>query len=452
MLSKTGPVALARVGRLGRAHLLPPTRIGRQLAAVSLLDSFGTGMYYTGSALYFTLVVGLSAGQVGLGLSLGGLIGLAGSVPVGMLADRIRAGKVYIGLQVIRAACYAAYCLVDDFAMFALLAAVIGLTDAAIAPVHQAVVGAVVSGPDRIDTLAKIRAVRNIGFGLGALVATASIAQGSRAAFLVLIGGNAVSFLITAVLLSRIGIGAVSAVPAVGPAGPVGPVGPAGRAGVPRPRRSANRPRLVADLRYLQVAALSGVLAVHTSLLAIAVPLWFARHTMVPPVLIGVLIALNTVLAVLLQARFARPCADLPGAARGAVWAGLALAGFALVALGAHLVHGVALAIALAVIAVVLLTFGELWHSASSWTLSYELADPHRRTAYLSTFQLGSSLQAVLAPWVITTVVFGSSAGWVVLALVTMLAGGLCRVVLAPMLRPSRARHRSPALPEPVSQ
>jgi len=376
-----------------------------------MLDAFGTGMYYTGSALYFTQVVGLSAGEVGAGLSLGGLVGLVGSVPVGMLADRIRAGKVYVGLQLVRAVCYAAYCLVSTFPMFALLAAVIGLTDAAIPPVHQAVVGAVVSGPDRVDTLAKVRAVRNIGFGLGALVATASIAQGSRAAFLILIAGNAISYLLTAALLSKIGIGAVSAVPVDGI------------------RRSL---RLVADLRYLKVAGLSGVLAVHTTLLAVAVPLWFARHTLVPPVLIGLLVAMNTVLAVLLQARFARPCSDVRGAGRGAFWAGLALAGFALASQAAQLTQLRAMAIGLALIAVTLLTFGELWQSASGWTLAYELADPHRRTAYLSTYQLGNSLQAVIAPWVLTNLLFPTRVGWLLFAVVMVAAGGLSRIVLAP--------------------
>ncbi|GGK75261.1 MFS transporter [Mangrovihabitans endophyticus] len=392
-----------------RAQLVPVTRIGRQLAAVSFLDAFGSGMYYACFALYFTQVVGLSAAQVGTALSVGGLAGLLGAVPVGLLADRFRVGRIYIGLQLLRGVCYAALCLVGSFPWFVAVAAVIGLTDSAIPPVHQAVVGVAVPGKDRVDTMARIRAVRNMGFGLGALIAVLALGQGSRAGFLMLIAGNAVSYFVMAAVLAVMGIAAVAVA-----------------------ADAARRPtfRLVRDVRYLLAAAVYGVLAVHATLLSVAVPLWFARHTLVPPVFIGFLVALNTVLAVLLQARFARPCVTLSGARTAAILAGLSLAGFGVASQMAHAVTVEILAVCLAFLAVILLTFGELWHSASSWTVSYELAEPDRRTAYLSTFQLGVSLQAVLAPWAITEIVFGTPGGWLMFGAVTIAAGLVPRLAL----------------------
>ena len=94
----------------------------------------------------------------------------------------------------------------------------------------------------------------------------------------------------------------------------------------------------------------------------------------------------------------------------------------------ARLVDGRGAAIVLALAAVVLLTCGELWQSASGWTLSYELADPDRRTAYLSTFQLGASLQTIIAPWLITTVLFPAQAGWLFFAAVMLAAATLLRI------------------------
>jgi MFS family permease len=403
--------AAAGFARLLAGQLVPRPRTGRQLAGIALLDATGSGMYFTGSALYFTQVVGLTAGQVGVGWSVGGLVGLLGSVPVGILADRVRAGRVYVGLQVLRGACFTAYCLVSSFAPFVAVAALAGLTETALPAVHQAVVGATVPAADRVDTLAKVRAVRNVGFGLGASVAVWAIGRGSRAAFLLLIGGNAASYFVVALLLALTGIGSVAV-----------------------RVEAARRPvlRLVADVRYVAAAGLSGILAVHATLLVVAVPLWFARHTLTPPPVVGVLIVVNTVLAVLLQARFARPCASVPGALRAARWAGLALAGFAVASQLAHATRTVGAAVALALVAAVLLTFAELWQSASGWTLSYELADPARRTAYLSTFQLGTSLQAVAGPWLITTVLFPARAGWLVFGAIAVVAGVLVGVVLEP--------------------
>src|SRR5262249_58689599 len=73
---------------LAGATLVPGQRVGRWLALAALIDSTGTGLFMTGSAIYFTRVVGLSAAQVGLGLSVAGLVGLLGSVPIGVLGDR----------------------------------------------------------------------------------------------------------------------------------------------------------------------------------------------------------------------------------------------------------------------------------------------------------------------------------------------------------------------------
>ena len=91
--------------------------------------------------------------------------------------------------------------MVRSFPVFVVVACAIGLAGAAVPPVSQAVVGAAVSSEDRVDTLAKIRAVRNIGFSVGALVAAAAIQHGSKDSFIFLIAGNAVSFVIAALML-----------------------------------------------------------------------------------------------------------------------------------------------------------------------------------------------------------------------------------------------------------
>jgi hypothetical protein len=46
-------------------RLLPPTPLARRLAAQSVLFAVGEGAFLTGSAVFFTQIVGLSAAQVG---------------------------------------------------------------------------------------------------------------------------------------------------------------------------------------------------------------------------------------------------------------------------------------------------------------------------------------------------------------------------------------------------
>jgi hypothetical protein len=418
-----GRAARARDSRIAgwlRERFIPGQRIGRQFVAISLFGAFGSGMYYTCSALYFTTKVGLTASQVGAGLSIAAAAGLLGTLPVGALAGRLRAGRAYIWLQILRGLVFTGFCLITSFPEFVLACVFAGLTEASLPPLQQSVVGAAVPAAERVDTLAKIRASRNVGFGLGALAATVAICQGSRSAFVLLVAGNAASYFGIAAGLARAGVGRIAV--AVG-----------------QPRRIAWR--FVPDGRYVLTSLLCGILSVHMTLLVTAMPLWFVRRTAMPRVLVGILVAVNTVLAALLQARAARLSSSVPGAVRSALRSGVALAGFGIACQLAQKPATTPVAVALALTAVVLLTFAGLWQSASGWLLSYELADPDHRIAYLSTFQLGQSLQASVAPWIITSIIFSARYGWLFFGGAAVTAGALVRFTAARHAGTGDGRH-----------
>ncbi len=396
--------------------LIPSTPIGRRLAVIAAIDACGTGMFLTGSALYFTRVVGLTTGQVGLGLTLAGLVGFGTLVPIGVVADRVPAGTVNIGLQLWRGCWYLAYCFAGTFPVFVVVACCIGVADSAVPAVNQAVISAAVPEDSRVDTLAKVRAVRNVGFGAGALVATAVIALNSRAAFLGLAVGNAASFFFAAALLWRAGVTRLT------------------RARMVR----TMAPRLTVHFGYLASAVLCGVLTINMTLLTVGLPLWIATHTRAPVVIIGFLVFLNTVMAVVLQARCARPAERLAGARRCMLWAAWSMAGFGVVALVLGHLRQPWLAALCAILAVALLTLGELWSSAGRWTISYDLARPQQRAQYLSTFQLGMALQSILGPWVIVQLVFPTRGGWLYFAAAMMTAG-----MLVPFVATRAPRHRA---------
>lgn len=397
--------------------LVPASRTGRLLALTAAVDALGTGMYLTSAALYFTRVVGLRAGQVGLGLTVAGLVGLVGAVPVGTVADRAGSGRVFIAVQAVRGAGFLAYCTVRSFPAFLAVTCALGVLETVTPPLTVAVVGAAVPPGERVQTLARLRAVRNVGFGLGALVATAAIAAGSRAGFVALIAADAASYFIAAACLGRIGIWSVGR-PIGSPGSPASrpPKSPGG--GPPGPR-------------YLGAAALNGVLSIHMTLLTLGLPLWIALRTRAPLAMAGVVVTANTALTVALQARLARRASTLAGAAESMFLAGASLSLCCALALLAARARSPALAAALVGASAVPLTLGELWQSAGEWTVSYDLADPARRARDLSAFQLGSAGQQVAGPLVVTALILPHAAGWAALGALTFAAGAAFHPLLA---------------------
>ena len=63
--------------------MFPDDPVARRLSGQSILYALGDGVFMTGNAVYFTQIVGLTAAQVGLGLSITGVVALALSVPLG---------------------------------------------------------------------------------------------------------------------------------------------------------------------------------------------------------------------------------------------------------------------------------------------------------------------------------------------------------------------------------
>ena len=69
-------------------RMRPPSPLAGRLATQSLLFALGEGTFMTGSAVFFTQIVGLSAAQVGLGLTIAGVASFLAAWPAGRLVDR----------------------------------------------------------------------------------------------------------------------------------------------------------------------------------------------------------------------------------------------------------------------------------------------------------------------------------------------------------------------------
>ncbi len=384
------------------------------MAVAILVTTLGNGMYLAAGALFFTRSVGLNVAQVGAGLTTAGVIGLLAGVPLGRLADRYGPRQVYLVTVTAEGLSTAALALVHNFAAFLVVATLVGLAEQGSRAVRGALI-AQVGGARRTSFRAYLRSVTNIGLSAGTFAAGVAIHADTRFAYLTLIVGDAVSFLLTAAVVSRL------------PPIPV-PAPPTGR----RPRLGGLRLgglRLggLRDRAYLTVALLYGVLALQYQVLTVALPLWIVRNTQAPAWVIAPLIVLNTVLVVLFQVRASRDVHSVPGAARATRQAGwLLLAGSALLAGTGQLSVGAAVAVLAG--AVVVNTFAEMRYAAASFEVAFTLAPPDAMGEYQGVFELGTGVFTALAPLLLITLcVVGGPAGWLALGAIlvaTSILGG----------------------------
>ncbi|GAB2918974.1 MFS transporter [Micromonospora polyrhachis] len=373
-------------------RLLPEPGPARVLTLATLVRTVGRGTWLAASALFLTRSVGLSVGQVGLGLSVFALVGLVASTPMGYLADRHGPRRIQIVALLAGSGMTALLTTVRSFPAFLAVGIGTALASAAYRGAQGAVIAGAIPAEQRVRTRAYLRATTNVGISVGAALAGIGIAVDTRASFVALILVNAVSELAAAAILTRLA--------------PIPPV--------PAP---ATGPRLVAlrDRPFLAFTVLDGLMSMHFGLLNIALPLWIAQHTSAPRWLISVLLLVNTTMVVLFQVRASRGTEQITGAARASRRAGLAIAAAcALFAASGSVPTSVA--IALLVAGALAHVIGELWHSAAGWGISFGLAPAHAHGQYQGAYAMGMELGGMVAPVVVTTLAVAWGApGWLVL-------------------------------------
>jgi predicted MFS family arabinose efflux permease len=400
-MSQATPSRIARASRAG-LRLLPEPGI-RLLVAIQLIDAVGTGVFVSGSAVIYLRVFGFSPGAVGTALGMAGVAGLVASVLGGVAVDRVGARRSLLLLNAAQALAYLAFFLVHGFAAFAALLCLIGVVDYSKGAAFSAVLSARLQGQSTaVRSRAVLRSFFNAGLLGGSSAAAMLIGVGRHWLLPVFVGANAASYALCAVLvvLLRPPPGAADG-----------------------PRRSRRRFAALRDRRLLGVVLLSSVLGLHGVILTVALPLWVLRHTSVPTSLIPVLLALNTVLAVTAQVPFSRGSDRIPGAARAARQSSWLVAGGCLL-LAATAGRGGPLGTALVLLAVVVLTGGELRQAASRWGLSFALAPAGARAEYLGAFNVCLALTAIYgAPLTVWLTSGLGATGWLLLAALVSVAG-----------------------------
>ena len=382
--------------------LLPERGPLRVLAAATLVNTFGNGLMFTASALYFTRIVGLSAAQVGIGLTVAGIVGLFAGMPVGHAADRMGPREMQLLLLSAMTVLVLGYIVVTTFWQFVAVACCVSLLDAGSRSARGALIARAMPPDRRVYARAYLRSVTNLGIAAGAACAGIALHLDTATAYRTLIVVDAMTFLLAGLVMRQL--------PRVAPVS----------------REHAASPWLVLrDRPYVAMVLTSSVLGLHFGLIEIGVPLWVANHTDAPRSLVSALFIINTVAIVLFQVRVSRGV-DVPAAGARAMWrAGWVLFVACLLFASADGL-GAWQAAAVLVVAALVHVVGEILQSAGSFCLNIELAPEHAQGQYQGLAGTGMALSMMLAPSVVAFLPLGlGRPGWVVLGVVFVLAGAL---------------------------
>ena len=151
-----------------RIPLLPEPGARRVYGVTTLVNTLGFGLIVTSMVLYFTRVVHLSSNQVGLGMTIAGIVGLAAGVPIGDLADRHGPRAVVRGTFLVSFLATLGYLFIRDWAAFVMVATV----DMLAMNANNAADGALlrrVGGEDATVFRSATHAITNVGISLGAV-------------------------------------------------------------------------------------------------------------------------------------------------------------------------------------------------------------------------------------------------------------------------------------------
>jgi MFS family permease len=385
----------------------------RTLTVAHAANALGDGSFHVTAALFFTRVVGLSAAQTGLCLTVAWTAGFLLSTPLGQLGDRIGLRRSTVIWSVVVAGALVAAALAGatgaHAVLFTAVVAVYAIGQSALAGTRQALVATLVPADRRVAVRARLHVAVNTGLGIGAGLGGAALLVDTTAAYCAVFVFDAATFLVAAVVMTRL----------PEPARPT-PVG--------RPLRLD----VLRDRPYLSAAALNAVMYLYMPTLTVALPLFIAQRTAAPGWSIALLFVVNTAGVLVLQVRAARTVTDLGTAARALRRAGLLLLGCCLVFSAAALTGSPWVAVAVLVAAALLQVVGEVVLAAGSWHVGFALADADRPGQWQGLYSSGQPLARAVGPVVLTTLLLSwPGPGWLVLGAVFAATGLLLGPVVA---------------------
>jgi MFS family permease len=382
--------------RLNPGHaltsLVPQSREQRVYLLAAVINVYGTGLIITAMTLYAIKVVHLTAARSGLALTIAGLVGLLASMPIGRLADRRGPRDVSrLSLLLLAAAAASYVFLAHNFVSYLIVAIVDGTALSASTTASVALLRRV-AGDKATTFRSQAQAVFNLGISLGVATCGVAIELNTVNAYRALFLGNAVSCLI--------GVAVLSLLPKY------------------EPLPGAHEESPLAALRdrpFVAYTVLSGAMYMQYLVLGLLLPVWVVFHTNAPRWSVSAFVVINTVIVVLFQVRVGKTVQTI-----GQGGAAFRRAGVIFLVSCSAMGLAVGLpawgALLLLAGAVVLHTYGELWHASGMFALDFGLAPPHAQGQYQGLVGMGNFAGQALSPLVLVGLVLsGGRLGFVLL-------------------------------------
>ncbi|NYG58869.1 MFS family permease [Nocardioides daedukensis] len=386
------------------SNLKPPSPLAGRLALQSLLFAVGDGTFMTGSAVFFTQVVGLSAAQVGLGLTLAGIAGFLAALPMGKLVDRFGPRRMWALSAAGQAAVFSVWPFIDDFQGYLAMAIVMEVIGALGGASHGAYTIDVLPPEERVTSRAYMYSALNVGFTLGSLLGGIALAFHSNQVIQMVPWFTTVVFAVNAFFILKL------------------PRAPHDLRTAEERKVKIPGPGALRNIGWLFTTFFTGVLWTNQVLLHLVIPLWLIEETDAPRVLLAFLFGTNTVMCIFLPMLAARGVKDVGTALRATRISTSFFVVSCIITLVTHDTVGWQ-TIALVWLGHVTVTGAELYLSAASWSFEADLMDPRRRGEYQGASELTGTLGRVWAPALYTFLAmeWGAS-GWLIIAGIVVLA------------------------------
>jgi len=354
--------------------LVPEPGPRRVYLLATFINTYGTGLVLTTLTLYAIRVVHLSAARTGLAMTIAGLVGLLAAVPIGTLADRRGPRNVFRLTLFVLAVAAAGYVLfAHSFASFLIITTVDGSALIASGAADVALLRRV-GGEEATTFRSQMAAVLNVGITLGVATAAVALELNTVNAYRALFLGNALTCLAGVAVLGRL--------PKYEP--------------LPGAREES-RLAALKDKAFVGYTVLSGAMYMQYFVLIVLLPVWVVYHTSAPRWTVSAFVVINTVIVVLFQVRVGKTVQTIRQGGAAFRRAGVI---FLLSCSAMGLATGIPTwaALLLLAAAVMLHSYGELWHASGTFALDFGLAPPHAQGQYQGLVGVGTGAGQALAP------------------------------------------------------
>lgn len=380
---------------------MPPTPVARRLAVNSLLFATAQGAFYTGSAVFFTQVVGLSASRVGLGLTIAGVVSFLVAYPAGKLVDRLGPKRVWAAGTLGSAAAFAFFPWIRGFSGFVAIAIAFEIVQNASGAGNSAYILDVLPEQERIATQAHLYSALNVGFTLGAMISGVALAFHNLE-------------VIRWVPMLSVAVGVINgfAITRL----PRAPHDVRAASREHRQEERADTPKPTRNRGWICTSFFTGIMYTNQVLLTIVIPLWLVQRTDAPHWMLAWLFGTNTVLCIFLPAFTSRGVRTIEDALRRVRYSTVFFALACVITLFSHSTVGLLTAL-LVWLGHVAVTGAELAIGSGNWAFQAQLMDPQRRGEYGGLAEVARTVSSFWAPAVYTFVVMHwGGVGWLAVA------------------------------------